>query len=92
MSRIDRCTLTHDDASLLLQCGSFWPDSMVERSSFMQMLAHAMNVEAPDIQSERWEEELAASGACNASGVVDVKHFVDFCLQGGVERAETPVR
>eukprot|EP00971_Amphidinium_carterae_P202390 4015764-Amphidinium_carterae.1 len=56
----------------------------------MQMLAHALNVEAPDI--ERWEEELTASDACNASGVVDVKHFVAFCLQGGVERAETPVQ
>eukprot|EP00971_Amphidinium_carterae_P320603 6372367-Amphidinium_carterae.1 len=56
------------------------------------MLVHALNVEARDIQSERWEEELTASDACNASGVVDVKHFVAFCLQGGVERAETLVQ
>eukprot|EP00971_Amphidinium_carterae_P031767 625846-Amphidinium_carterae.1 len=62
---------------------------MVDKSSFMQMLVHALNVQAHDIQSERWEEELTACGACNASGVVDVKHFVAFCLQGGVERAET---
>eukprot|EP00971_Amphidinium_carterae_P101461 2008299-Amphidinium_carterae.1 len=89
MSSIDRCFLTHDDASLLLECGSFWPDSMVDKSSFMEMLAHAMNVEAPYIQSERWEEELTASGACNVSGVVDVKRFVAFCLQGGVARTET---
>eukprot|EP00971_Amphidinium_carterae_P175814 3485091-Amphidinium_carterae.1 len=53
----------------------------------MQTLVHALHLEAPDI--ERWEEELTASGACNASGVVDVKRFVAFCLQGGVERAET---
>eukprot|EP00971_Amphidinium_carterae_P276058 5478060-Amphidinium_carterae.1 len=52
------------------------------------MLVHVLNVE-PDIQTEGWEEELAASGACDASGVVDVKHFVDFCLQGGLEGAET---
>eukprot|EP00971_Amphidinium_carterae_P011986 236407-Amphidinium_carterae.1 len=84
MSSIDFDCL---DVLLLLECGSFWPDSLVERSSFMQMLAHAMNVEAPDI--DRWEEELTASGACNASGLVDVNRFVAFCLQGGVERAET---
>eukprot|EP00971_Amphidinium_carterae_P340194 6478403-Amphidinium_carterae.1 len=83
MSSIERRTLTDDDASLLLECGSFWPDSMVAKSSFMQMLVHALNVETHDIHSERWEEELTASGACNASGVVDVKHFVAFCLQGG---------
>eukprot|EP00971_Amphidinium_carterae_P242845 4821836-Amphidinium_carterae.1 len=69
MSSIDRCSLTDDDVSLLLECGSFWPDSMVDKKSFMQMLVHAMHVEAPDIQSERWEVELTASGACNASGV-----------------------
>eukprot|EP00971_Amphidinium_carterae_P164541 3262173-Amphidinium_carterae.1 len=86
MSSIDRRPFTDDDASLLLECGSFWPDSMVDRSSFMKMLVHALNVEAPDI--ERWEEELTASGACNVSGVVDVEHFVAFYLQGGVERAE----
>eukprot|EP00971_Amphidinium_carterae_P063124 1249240-Amphidinium_carterae.1 len=90
MSSIDRSSLTDDDASLLLECGSFWPDSMVEKSSFMQMLVHALHVEAPNI--ERWEEELTASGACNAFGVVDVEHFVAFCLQGGVERTETPVQ
>eukprot|EP00971_Amphidinium_carterae_P248101 4926050-Amphidinium_carterae.1 len=28
MSRIERRSLTHEEASLLLQCGSFWPDSM----------------------------------------------------------------
>eukprot|EP00971_Amphidinium_carterae_P150720 2988309-Amphidinium_carterae.1 len=55
----------------------------------MKMLLHALNLEAHDIQRERWEKELTASGACNASGVVDVKHFVAFCLEGGVERAET---
>eukprot|EP00971_Amphidinium_carterae_P274115 5440294-Amphidinium_carterae.1 len=49
----------------------------------MQTLLHALHVETFDM--ERWEEELTASGACNTSGVVDVKHFVTFCLQGGVE-------
>eukprot|EP00971_Amphidinium_carterae_P165406 3279007-Amphidinium_carterae.1 len=58
-----------DDASLLLECGSLWPDSMVDKSSFMQMLAHALNVETHDTISECWEERLTASGACNASGV-----------------------
>eukprot|EP00971_Amphidinium_carterae_P084883 1679650-Amphidinium_carterae.1 len=53
------------------------------------MLVHALNVEANDTQSECWEERLTASGACNASGVVDVKHFVAICLQQSVERAET---
>eukprot|EP00971_Amphidinium_carterae_P269332 5343029-Amphidinium_carterae.1 len=90
MSRIDRCSLTHGEAFLLLQCGSFWPDSMVDKSSFMKMLFHVMNVEAqPDIQTERWEEELIASGACDASGVVDVRHFVSFSQEEGVEGAET---
>eukprot|EP00971_Amphidinium_carterae_P252377 5010509-Amphidinium_carterae.1 len=79
MSRIGQSSLTQDEEALLLQCGSFWPDSMVDKSSFMKMLAHTLNVGTqPDIQTQRWEEELTASGACNASGVVDVKHFVAF--------------
>eukprot|EP00971_Amphidinium_carterae_P188167 3735047-Amphidinium_carterae.1 len=46
---------------------------MVDESSFMKMLLHVLHVEAEtDNRSERWEEELTASGACNASGVVDV--------------------
>eukprot|EP00971_Amphidinium_carterae_P253531 5033641-Amphidinium_carterae.1 len=55
------------------------------------MLVHVLNVEAqPDSsETERWERELTASGACNASGVVDVKHFVAFCEQGGLQGAET---
>eukprot|EP00971_Amphidinium_carterae_P106656 2112810-Amphidinium_carterae.1 len=61
------------------QYGSFWPDSIVDKSSFMKILLHVLNVEAEtDNRSERWEEELTASGACNASGVVDVKHVVAF--------------
>eukprot|EP00971_Amphidinium_carterae_P160164 3174938-Amphidinium_carterae.1 len=89
MSSIGQRDLTYEQASLLWQCGSFWPDSMVDKSSFMKMLAHVLNVEAqPDIRMERWEEELTASGACNASGVVDVKNFVAFCMEEGIERAE----
>eukprot|EP00971_Amphidinium_carterae_P260046 5159505-Amphidinium_carterae.1 len=81
MSRLGRRSLTHEEASLLLQCGSFWPDSMVDKSSFLKMLLHILNVETqPDIPTERWEEaeehELTASGACNASSVVDVNLFV----------------
>eukprot|EP00971_Amphidinium_carterae_P110457 2188132-Amphidinium_carterae.1 len=50
---------------------------MVDKSSFVEMLLHVLNVETqPDIQVERWEEELIACGACDASGVVDAKHFV----------------
>eukprot|EP00971_Amphidinium_carterae_P311745 6196177-Amphidinium_carterae.1 len=92
MSGIDRRSLTHAEAYLLLHSGSFWPDLMVDKSSFMKMLLHVLNVEAhyqPDIETERWEQELTASGACNASGVLDVRHFVAFCLQGGLEGAET---
>eukprot|EP00971_Amphidinium_carterae_P226505 4492802-Amphidinium_carterae.1 len=78
--------LKDEEASLLLQCGSFWPDSMVDRSAFVKMLLHVLNVEAgTDHQVANWEEELTASGACNASGVVDVKHFAAFCLQGGIK-------
>eukprot|EP00971_Amphidinium_carterae_P265591 5268800-Amphidinium_carterae.1 len=59
---------------------------MVDESLFMKMLLHVLNVEA-DTQTEHWEEEIKASGACNASSVVDVKRFVAFCLQGGAEAA-----
>eukprot|EP00971_Amphidinium_carterae_P259209 5143770-Amphidinium_carterae.1 len=86
-----RRSLTHEEASLLLQCGSFWPDLMVDKSSFMKMLVHVLNVEAQlDIETECWEEEeeITAFGVRNASGVVDVKHFVAFCLVGGIEGAE----
>eukprot|EP00971_Amphidinium_carterae_P055512 1094072-Amphidinium_carterae.1 len=48
-----------------------------------------VNLKAQDVRTERWEEEVTASGACNASGVVDVKHFVAFCLQGRDEGAES---
>eukprot|EP00971_Amphidinium_carterae_P230491 4574296-Amphidinium_carterae.1 len=58
----------------------------------MQMLVHALHVEAPDSQSEHWEEALTASGACNAFGVVDVKRFVAFCLQGDAEAGVVDVK
>eukprot|EP00971_Amphidinium_carterae_P220256 4372658-Amphidinium_carterae.1 len=91
MSRIGQRPLTHEETSVLLQCGSFWPDSMVDKVAFLEMLLHVLNVEAgTDYQIARWEEELTASGACNASGVVDVKHFVAFCQQGGIEGTERP--
>eukprot|EP00971_Amphidinium_carterae_P244891 4862190-Amphidinium_carterae.1 len=81
MSRSRQRSLTHEEASILLQCGSFWPDSMVDESSFMKMLLGVLNVEAEtDIQIARWEEELAASEACNACGVVDVRHYVSRVL------------
>eukprot|EP00971_Amphidinium_carterae_P205205 4072522-Amphidinium_carterae.1 len=63
---------------------------MVDKSSFAKMLIHVLNVEfveARDSQTDRFEEELNASAACNAFGMVDVKHFVD-CLQGGEEGTE----
>eukprot|EP00971_Amphidinium_carterae_P290740 5773257-Amphidinium_carterae.1 len=72
MSRIDRRSFTHEEAAILLECSSFWSDSMVDKSSFMKVLFHVLNAEAPyqpDIETERWEQELTASGACNASGV-----------------------
>eukprot|EP00971_Amphidinium_carterae_P035090 690827-Amphidinium_carterae.1 len=78
MSVIGQRSLTREEASLLLHCGSFWPDSMVEKASFMQMLRHILDVEAePDVRTQhREQEDLAASGACNTRGVVDVKHYV----------------
>eukprot|EP00971_Amphidinium_carterae_P012655 249178-Amphidinium_carterae.1 len=84
--------LPDEEASVLLHCASLWPDSMVDKSSFMKMLLHVVNVEACEFQNNRWEEELTASGACNASGVVDVKRFVAFSLLEGIERAEHPVQ
>eukprot|EP00971_Amphidinium_carterae_P019388 381764-Amphidinium_carterae.1 len=63
---------------------------MVDKSSFMQMLLHVLNVEAgTDHQIARWEEELTVSGARNRSDIVDVKHFVAFCMLGGVARVES---
>eukprot|EP00971_Amphidinium_carterae_P053826 1060083-Amphidinium_carterae.1 len=72
MSSSGQRSLGHEEASLLLQCGSFWPDSMVDKSSFMKMLLHVLNVEAEmDNHTARWEEILTASAACNVSRVVD---------------------
>eukprot|EP00971_Amphidinium_carterae_P340349 6478653-Amphidinium_carterae.1 len=60
---------------------------MVDKSSVMKMLLHVLDVETETcIQTEQWQEELTASGACSASGVVDVKHFVAFCLQRRLTR------
>eukprot|EP00971_Amphidinium_carterae_P240072 4766463-Amphidinium_carterae.1 len=59
---------------------------MVDKSAFVKMLLHVLNVEAhTDNPTKRCEEELTSFGACNASGVVDVKHFVAFCLPEGAE-------
>eukprot|EP00971_Amphidinium_carterae_P053140 1046688-Amphidinium_carterae.1 len=78
-----RFCLNSEEASLLLQCSFFWPDSMVDASSFMKMLAHVLNLEAQsDVQVEQWEEELIAFGACPAPGVVDVKRLVALILIG----------
>eukprot|EP00971_Amphidinium_carterae_P079298 1568945-Amphidinium_carterae.1 len=47
MSRIGQgFRLNSKEASLLWHCASFWPDSMVDKSSFMKMLTHVLNVEA----------------------------------------------
>eukprot|EP00971_Amphidinium_carterae_P143925 2851910-Amphidinium_carterae.1 len=63
---------------------------MVDKSSFMKMLLHVMNVEAgTDHELAHWEEALTASGACTASGVVNVERFVVFNLALGVEGVET---
>eukprot|EP00971_Amphidinium_carterae_P011214 220884-Amphidinium_carterae.1 len=62
---------------------------MVDKSSFVKMLLHVLQDAQPDFQTERCEEELTTSGACDASGVVNVRHFVTFSQQGGVEGAET---
>eukprot|EP00971_Amphidinium_carterae_P336009 6472131-Amphidinium_carterae.1 len=71
MSTIDRRSLRHDEASLLSRSGSFWPGSMVDKSLFMKMLLHVLNVEAQlDIQTERWEEQLTASGGVKGAETV----------------------
>eukprot|EP00971_Amphidinium_carterae_P164258 3256415-Amphidinium_carterae.1 len=88
-----RRSVKFPEANLLLACGSFWPDSMVDKGSVMKMLVHVLNLEAPpDIEIEHWAFELAASGACNASGdsVVDMRCFIAFCLlQEHVEGTQT---
>eukprot|EP00971_Amphidinium_carterae_P129720 2569593-Amphidinium_carterae.1 len=58
------------------------------------MLLHVLNVEAEaDIPTERWEQAIKASGASNASCMVDVNRFVAFCclerFLGSIEGAET---
>eukprot|EP00971_Amphidinium_carterae_P252906 5020857-Amphidinium_carterae.1 len=66
---------------------------MVDKNSFLTMLPHVLNGEADaDNQSERWQKVLTESGACNALGVVDVDHFVRFCLLFRVEgRLDAPL-
>eukprot|EP00971_Amphidinium_carterae_P026548 523755-Amphidinium_carterae.1 len=89
---IDRHSLTYAEAVLLMQCGSFWPDFLMDEYSFMKLLLRVLNVEAgTDIHIDGWWMEGVRSSSWNLLRIfdgdhadVDVSKFVSFCMLQGV--------
>eukprot|EP00971_Amphidinium_carterae_P189992 3771512-Amphidinium_carterae.1 len=66
------CRLSAKEAVILQFSGSFWPDSMLDKDTFMVLLANILSLEFP-YQISEWEEQLKASGALGDAGKVDVQ-------------------
>eukprot|EP00971_Amphidinium_carterae_P170695 3382915-Amphidinium_carterae.1 len=75
MSEGQRCRLSAEEASILWSSGSFWPGSMLDKDTFMELLATVLSLEFP-YQISEWEKQLIASGALDDAGKVDVQLFV----------------
>eukprot|EP00971_Amphidinium_carterae_P108034 2138748-Amphidinium_carterae.1 len=68
------CRLSAEEAAILWQSGSFWPDSVLDKDTFMELLTNVLSLEFPPISE--WEKQLVASGAQCDDGKVDVRRFV----------------
>eukprot|EP00971_Amphidinium_carterae_P046422 914028-Amphidinium_carterae.1 len=64
-----------EEAAILLQSGSFWPGSTLDKDTFMALLANVLSLEFP-YQISEWEKQLVATGALGDAGEVDVQLFV----------------
>eukprot|EP00971_Amphidinium_carterae_P318680 6334472-Amphidinium_carterae.1 len=75
MSEARGCRLSAEEATTLLQSGSFWPGSMLDKDTFMELLANVLSLEFY-YQISEWEKQLIATGALGDAGKVDVQRFV----------------
>eukprot|EP00971_Amphidinium_carterae_P189905 3769666-Amphidinium_carterae.1 len=75
MSERRGCRLSVDEGALLCQSGSFWPGSMLDKETFMELLANVLSLEFPYERYE-WEKHLVATGALSDAGKVDVQLVV----------------
>eukprot|EP00971_Amphidinium_carterae_P174119 3451384-Amphidinium_carterae.1 len=75
MSEGRGCSLSEMEATILRESGSFWPGSMLDKDTFMQLLANILSLEF-QYQIMEWEKQLVATGALGDAGMVDVQLFV----------------
>eukprot|EP00971_Amphidinium_carterae_P052882 1041500-Amphidinium_carterae.1 len=75
MSEARGCRLSAEDADTLRECGSLWPGAMLDKDTFMELLANLLGYDFKHQISE-WEKQLIATGALGNDGKVDVQLFV----------------
>eukprot|EP00971_Amphidinium_carterae_P096794 1915947-Amphidinium_carterae.1 len=75
MSEWHGCRLSEVEATILRESGSFWPGSVLDKDTFMDLLASVLSLEF-HYQISEWEKQLIASGALGDAGKVDVQRFV----------------
>eukprot|EP00971_Amphidinium_carterae_P297802 5916918-Amphidinium_carterae.1 len=66
--------LSETEAIILRESGSFWPGSMLDKDTFMELLASVLNSDW--YQRPEWEKQLVATGALGDAGKVEVQLFV----------------
>eukprot|EP00971_Amphidinium_carterae_P234838 4659892-Amphidinium_carterae.1 len=69
-----KCRLNETEATILRESGSFWPGSMLDKDTFMELLASVLNLDW--YQRPEWEKRLVAIEALGDAGKVDVQQFV----------------
>eukprot|EP00971_Amphidinium_carterae_P145719 2887847-Amphidinium_carterae.1 len=75
MSKGRGCRLSAEEAIILRESGSFWPGSMLDKDTFMELLTNVLSLAFP-YQISEWEKQLIASGALHDDDKVDVQLFV----------------
>eukprot|EP00971_Amphidinium_carterae_P301611 5992324-Amphidinium_carterae.1 len=75
MSKRCGCRLSVEEAAVLCESASFWPGSMLEKDTFMELLANILSLEFQS-QIDEWEKQLVAAEALGDGGKVDVQLFL----------------
>eukprot|EP00971_Amphidinium_carterae_P089732 1776701-Amphidinium_carterae.1 len=74
MNEAHGCRFSETETEILLESSWFWPDSLLDKDTFMELLIAVLSLEFPPISE--WEKQLIASGALNDDGKVNVQLFV----------------
>eukprot|EP00971_Amphidinium_carterae_P197366 3917530-Amphidinium_carterae.1 len=67
MSEAHGCRLSKEEAITLWQSGSFWPDSLLDKDTFMELLGNVLSLEF-HYQISEWEKQLIATRALGDAG------------------------